>query len=119
MTEQHAEDLYGPAPTGDEDPHASQAVPDPGETSGPITFEAQYLSGAHLGSKVRIHEVRDGYKFGAMGLLTAIYHGASIINEGSFASPERTTLGRRWVQVDFDAHSGTRVSPEATVELLG
>lgn len=35
MTEQYAEDLYGPAPVGDEDPHTSQAVPDPGETSGP------------------------------------------------------------------------------------
>lgn len=33
--------LYGPAPEGDEDPHASQTVPDPGETSGPPIFATQ------------------------------------------------------------------------------
>jgi hypothetical protein len=33
--------LYGPAPTGDEDPHVSQAVPDPGETSGPTRLTTQ------------------------------------------------------------------------------
>lgn len=35
MSEEKAERLYGPPPEGDEDPHAIQEVPDPGETSGP------------------------------------------------------------------------------------
>jgi hypothetical protein len=33
--------LYGPAPTGDEDPHAIQGVTDPGETSAPPVFATQ------------------------------------------------------------------------------
>jgi len=122
-SEEKAESLYGPAPEGDEDPHASQAVPDPGESPSyaemTLHFSAAALNGYHLGLRVRVYEVRDGYKFGAVGQLTGVEHGAPIIEETTLGSAEETfTLGRRWVQLTFGSHSGTRVSPDATVELL-
>lgn len=41
MSTQYAESLYGPPPEGDEDPHATQGVTDPGETSAPPVFATQ------------------------------------------------------------------------------
>jgi len=124
-SEEKAESLYGPAPEGDEDPHASQAVPDPGDSPSYAElkyenpkFPASVLNSYHLGHNVRVMEQRNGYKFGAHGRITGIQHGASIIRDGSLADPDAVTLGRRWVQLTFDANSGTRVTPDATVELL-
>lgn len=123
MSEEKAESLYGAAPEGDEDPHASQAVPDPGESRSytsmnHVTFEALYLSGAHLGLNVRIQEEREGYRFGAYGLLTSVKHEASIIDDKTLGGKENLVLGQRWVIVTFGSHSGTRLRADATVELL-
>jgi hypothetical protein len=114
MTEEKADELYGPAPTGDEAPHTSQAVPDP-----EAPFTAGQLNSSHLGRNIRVHERRNGYKFGAQGKLTAINHGASIIRDKPISSEvDSITLGRAWAQLTFDADSGTRVSPEAWVEFI-
>ena len=110
MSESKAEALYGTAPKGDEAPHTSQAVPDP-----EAPFTAGQLNSHHLGRAVRVWERRNGYKFGATGRLTAVTHGASIIRDGTLSDPGAITLGRAWVQLTFDADSGTRVSPLAWV----
>ena len=117
MTEQHAENLYGPAPTGDEDPHASQAVPDPGETSGriPVGLRAGDLTSDYLGLKLKVVDGTNTIS----GTLGKVTHGASQISEGTFGDPDRVVLGRRWTQVEMLNYGGARVDPWATVELLG
>lgn len=122
-SEEKAESLYGAAPEGDEDPHASREVPDPGDSpsyaslSHPI--QAAALNGYHLGRRVRVSEVRHGYKFGAQGMLTNIEHGAPLISEKAIASnTEDFALGQPWVQLTFGEHHGTRVTHDATVEFI-
>lgn len=115
--EAEAERLYGPAPTGDEDPHASQAVPDPGETSGriPVGLRAGDLTSDHLGMTLKVVDGTNTIS-GELGQVT---HGASYIDEASFNQPTRVVLGRRWTQVEMLGYGGARVDPWATVELLG
>lgn len=56
--------LYGPPPVGDEDPHASQAVPDPGETSWPPIFATQeVLDSLPVGAVVADKDHDDWTKF--------------------------------------------------------
>lgn len=121
MTEQHAEDLYGPAPTGDEDPHASQAVPDPGETSRikvsyppNQVFPARQLCGIHLGQRIRVTEGRNS----ATGVLMEVAHKGNVINDSPLFGPPVYSLGRTWVELSFAVNHTTHVGSEATVELL-
>lgn len=119
MTEEKAESLYGPAPEGDEDPHANQEPSDPGERSGPFPFEAKYLSGAHLGFHLRLTDTLEGgQKHVVEGMLTSVQHGASLISDITLGRTEPDIiLGRRWVQVSFP-FGGARLSCDAVVELL-
>lgn len=117
--EAEAARLYGPAPTGDEDPHASQAVPDPGRDSGPYTFPAQLLSGIHLGMRVRVSEQRGVTRYGLQGTLVAVDHYADQISERALCTAEdHPILGRRHVRVTLLHAVADTFQPEATVELL-
>lgn len=116
MSEQEAERLYGPAPTGDEDPHASQAVPDPGETSGPPAppLTAGLLHGGHLGRRVRITDGRNS----ATGMVHGIHHQGHLILESTLFGKDTYAMGRLSVKLDLAGDHHLRVSPGATVELL-
>lgn len=121
MSASEAERLSGPPPAGDDDPHTSQAVPDPGEASGPPALTAGQLSGEHLGRRVRVWEIRKGdTKYGAQGTLFGVEHEADLICEKPLCMAEdHTTLGTRRVYVRLHRGTVCIFRPEATVELLG
>jgi len=90
-----------------------QAAPD--ETSGrlPVGLRAGDLSNDHLGQQLKVVNGNSSIS----GVLCQVTHGASIINDGSFAEPDREVLGRHWTQVAFLGRSGARVDPWSHVEL--
>lgn len=114
MSEAAAENLYGPAPEGDEDPTANQYPSDPGGTSErEIGFPAELLSGQHLGHKIHVED--EG--FVDEGVLAGVRHAASMISEGTIAGRGQIVLGRRTTVLRF-THGFINVRPEARVELL-
>lgn len=124
MTTDKGESLYGAAPEGDEDPHASQAVPDPGESPSysryRVPFHAAQLDGTHVGRRMRVREqMGGGYASVYQGTLCGVEHGASKISETPLASGQaHWVLGQRWVRVSFLNEMHAQISPGATVELL-
>jgi hypothetical protein len=116
MSEAAAERLYGPAPEGDEDPAASQAVPDPGESPSYVNwpFAVALLNSTHLGRNVRL---TDG-KTIVTGQLLGVKHWAGLVSDRSIASSEESYLmGQRSTRCSF-TRGFVDLRPEALVELL-
>lgn len=98
MSEQKAEGLYGPAPTGDEEPTANQYPSDPGETSRPqIPFSAALLDGTHLGRTVRVTDKDTSIT----GMLAGVKHSAPVIVDSTLFGPPSYGLGQRTVELRF------------------